>query len=201
MVAVRLDAAVTDGQGFADGCPLVVFEPGVAPGQGQAGAGHQRDAEFGGPVPHPLSVAEVVGEVLVAEDGDDLAALGEDAGDLLEEVAAGVHVASAFVPGVVAVFADDDDGVDVEFIGPGVEGAADAGVEGYIVLLGQSDADVVFEDVVDVQGDQFGLGGEEAFVGGHALHELGDDDVGVGPGVVDGADGGDAQAVGHGGIS
>jgi len=80
------------------------------------------------------------------------AALGKDAGDLLKEIAARVHVASPLVPRVVAVLADEQHRIYVEPIGTSVQGAADTGIDGDPVLSGQAHADIVFQYMVDVHG-------------------------------------------------
>ena len=95
------------------------------------------------------------------------------------------------------MLADEQHRVDVEAGAAPGQGAADAGVHGDAVLAGEGEADVVLRDLVDVEGDDVDLGREEAFVGGHALEELGDDGVGVGGGVVDGAHRRHPRAVGH----
>ena len=61
---------------------------------------------------HPARVVPRVREVLVAEDRDGPPGQADHPADLLEEVAAWVHLASALVGGVVAVLGYDDDSVD-----------------------------------------------------------------------------------------
>ena len=141
----------------------------------------------------------VVSQVLVAEHGHHAAALGKHAGDLLEEVAPRIHVPAARVPRVVAVLGDEQNSVDAKPVGAGMQGAADARMDGNAMLGRTVDTDIVFQHVVDVHRHDFDVvKSVKALVRGGALEELGDDDVGVGLGVVDGADGGDAQRVAHG---
>ena len=62
------------------------------------------------------------------------------------------------------MLADEEHGVHVETAASPRQGAADARVHGNAVLGGEGEADVVLEDLVDVQGDDVDLGREEAFV-------------------------------------
>ena len=197
MIAVGLDSAESDGKRFLDVCLQIVFDPRFAPGQGQRRAGHQGDIQLLRPVPHPLGVPVVVGEVLVAEDRNGSSALGENAGDLFEEVPARVHVASPFVPRVVAVLAHQQHRVHAQGVAPGVQRPADTRVHGHAELFRYGQADVVFKDVVDVQGDHVDFRGEMPLVDRPSLQELRYDNISVGEGMVDRADRGDAQTGWH----
>ena len=197
MVAIGLDPAESDGKRFLDVCLHFVFDPRFAPGQGQRRAGHQRDVQLLRPVPHPPGVAVVVGEVLVAEHRNRTPAFGENAGDLFEEVSARVHVAPPLVPRVVAVLANQQHRVHAQGVAPGVQRPADTRVHGHAELFRYRQADICLEDVVDVQGDHVDLRGEVPLVDRPALQELRYDNVGVGEGMIDRTDRGDAEAFWH----
>ena len=187
-----------DGQRFLELHPLLVLEPGAAPGHRQRGAGHQRRAETGRALAHPAAVVPVVGEVLVVEDGDAASARRQDAADLLHEIAARVELLLLLVPGVVPVLADQQHPVDREGIAPEGQGAGNAVVDGDPVLGGDIPADVGVGKLVDVHRGDLDLRRDQAVVGREALEELADENVGVRAAEILGDDRGDAFAGGQG---
>jgi len=135
-----------------------------------------------------------VGEMFVEEGGEGAAVLLVGVEDLGEEFVAGVEFLADVVGGEVAVFADEDDAVDGEFVGVEGEGLFDGGEDLEAVAGGEVGAHVAFVDLVDVEGDELAAGGVPLGVGGGAGHEAAEDDVGVGVEVVAGDDGGEAGA-------
>ena len=199
VVTIGLDAAVTDGERLVEfDRILLVFEPGVPPTQWQGRAGHDGNVQLVGAIPHPLRIGEAVGKMFVVEDGDTATTLGKHPGNLLKEVSAGIHVSAAFVPRIVSVFTDQQDRIDVQLVAPGVQGTSNTRVDGHVELLGNSQTDVVFQGVIEIDGDDLDVVEHiPSLIDRRSLEELRHDHIGVRLGVVDGDNGGDTQAVGH----
>ena len=100
--------------------------------------------------PHPLRLSKVIGKMLVVEYGYGAAAFGTYTGDLFKEVTPRIHMPALFIPRIIAVFANQEDPIDVKCAGAGVQSLADTGVNGDVVAGRQIHADVAIEDMVQV---------------------------------------------------
>ena len=60
-----------------------------------------------------------------------------------------------------------------------MQGPADARIDGHSVFAGQTDPDVVFQDMVDIHRDDLYLRRKVAVVNGPASEKFGDDHIGV----------------------
>ena len=86
---------------------------------------------------------------------------------------------TALIPRIITVLTNQQHRIDIEFVGPGMQRAANARINRHAMLLGQPDADIAFEHMVDIHRDHLDLGREETFVCGHALEKFCNDGVGV----------------------
>ena len=137
--------------------------------------------------------------MFVAEEGHRTAAVFDDVEDLVEEFEARVKVLAELIAGVIAMFADEDDGVDREFRATLAEGFADAGVDAKAVASGQVARHVVGGDLVRIERHDVGAGRVPGAVRRVAAQQASDDDIGVGPMPVLGDDGGYARSPAAGG--
>jgi hypothetical protein len=192
---VRFHAAAVDGDGFDDFCLGWHFDGWSALGQRDAAAGHERDAELAGLVVHGLGPVPAVREMFVVEDGNEAARALHHGDDLIEKFLAGVHPLAELVGGIIAVLADQEDGIDGERLAAEAEGLVDRGKEGHAEALGSVAGHVAFRELVGVEGDDFDaridpLAAEQTFA-----HQVDEEIVGVGAVAEFGEDGGDFGAL------
>src|SRR5690348_5582502 len=91
--------------------------------------------------------------MLVVEHRHDAAILAKDIDDLAKELVAWIFLLPELVGRIVAVLADDEDGVDVEPIAAAAQRLGDGLVDGEAELLGPAAAEIVLRRLIDISGD------------------------------------------------
>ena len=78
---------------------------------------------------HLLGLGEAERKMLVVENRDRAAVVLEDLGGLAEELVARIEDLPLVVAGIIAVFADDQDGVDGQFVAAAAERLGNRGID------------------------------------------------------------------------
>ncbi len=131
--------------------------------------------------------------MFIVEDGNGAFGGLEDADDFVEEAFAGVLALAFGVDGIIAVFADGEDGVDGELVLALAEGFGDGGIDGDFIFFGDCAADVSVWGLIEIEGDDFAWRVDEATVEEVGFEEVFEDDVGVASIGELGDDGGDFE--------
>ncbi len=145
-----------------------------------------------GRVHHFAGFFETVREVFVVIDRDCAAILFEDPGALFEKLEARVEDLSFVVAGVVAVLADDQNGVHGEFTAACAERFGDGGKYLEAEFFGPFLTEIAFGFLIDVEGGDLNVGLVPGAVEGVADEEAITHVLGVGEIFVDRGDDRDA---------
>ena len=193
VVPVSLDHVKPDHQGMVDRFTKGVLEVRLAPHDRHRRGGPEGDLVLPGCLVHVLGICPAVGQVLVVVDGDRPAGLDDQGRDLVEEVSPWSHLLAEWRDGIVAVFADQQHGVDGQFATAECQCRPDALEDGDLELVGHLQADVFLVNLVDVHRDDRGARCQQAVVGREATEKLADNHVGVAAREIRRGDGGHAD--------
>ena len=135
--------------------------------------------------------------MLVGKDRHRTTGSGKDAADLLEKIAPRIEVLFLFVPGIVAVLADNQHAINSQLTPPQTQCRGDAKVDLHTVFARQLFAHIALAPLIHVHRDDIYIRGQQLAVGGKALEEFADNHIGMRKGIIGGGNGGDLLALGH----